>query len=152
MTYLLLGIIGIVLASAAALVVMNYGGDYFLDAYNDADVMDVENGLTNVLAAYRLHQIKIGAPPANIQSMLSGTGSGTLETLPTFHSGALLSSGFDTITVDGVPRRVISAVRVPEPVCMAMNVKFNRNAIPVSATGDLGCFYNGSMNIAYKTV
>ena len=35
MSHLILGVIGIMLAAAAALIVVNYGGDYYLDAYND---------------------------------------------------------------------------------------------------------------------
>jgi hypothetical protein len=152
MSYLMLSVIGIVLAAGAALVMFNFGGDYFVDAYTDSDAMDLENGLLNVLTAYKVHHMKTGSFPSDVSSMLPGAGSGTLDVVPNFHSGAVLSNAFPTLTIDGISRRAIAAEQVPQTVCLSMNTRMGIEAIPTSATGSIGCFWNGSQHLAFKAL
>lgn len=151
MTYLILAVIGIFLASGAALVLMVYGGEYFIDAKNDAHAMDLENAMVNVLAAYRIHEIKLGSSPSSVSQMTRGTGSGTLDAVPVFADGSLLNDSFQTLTVDGTPRLSIIVNRVPEDTCRSINMRLNRPT-PTSASGSFGCFWSGSQHIAFKTI
>ena len=152
MTNLILAIIGILMAAAATLVVISYGGDYFVDARMDAESMDLENGLANILAAQRLHRMKTGSEPANIEAMLPGSGSGTLESVPPFSKIGTLSSNFPTMTVDGSQRRAIVVSGISYDLCMSMNMRLDRNDIPTEATGPMGCYGTRAAFTAYKTI
>jgi len=152
MSHLILGVIGIMLAAAAALIVVNYGGDYYLDAYNDGDAMNVENGLTNVLTAYRVHEMRTGSRPADMAAILPETGSGALKNLPPVRNGGSWSNEWRNLHVEGrtVPSAVI--VGVDERVCMSVNARALVEGIPGQPVGALGCYQDGSQYVAYRTL
>ena len=152
MSHLILGVIGILLATAAALIVVNYGGDYYLDAYNDGDAMNVENALSNVLAAHRVHEMRTGSDPVDMAAMLPESGSGTLSAVPTFRGGGTWSNEWRTLTVDGssIPAAVIDGVDAN--VCLSVSKRALVEEIPAQPTGPMGCFRSGSVYVAYRTL
>lgn len=148
---MMIAVIGILLAASATLVLVNYGGDYMFDAKSDAELLDIENGITNVVASYRIHEMKTGSYPSQVSDMLP-SGSGVLPSVPSFTSGATLASNFPNLTVNGVSKPSVVINSVPEGACLSINRKFGNDLIPSSPTGPLGCFSTESGYTAYKTL
>ena len=151
MTNIILGVIGIVLAAAATLIVVNYGGDYYVDAHNDGVSMNVENALANVYTAYGLHEMKVGSAPGELADMLD-EGSGTLDFVPTVGSGMVFDEDWSDIEVDGVSRRVATISNVPSGTCLSMNLRTGKQSVPSAASGPIGCYSTPNGMTAYKTL
>ena len=152
MSHLILGVIGIMLAAAAALVVVNYGGEYYLAAYNDGDAMDVENALSNVLAAHRVHEMRTGAVPSDLAAMLPETGSGALGSLPSLRGGGDWSNEWQNLSVGGRTVQAVTIVGVDDEVCLSVSKRALLEQVPSAPVGPLGCYNDGSANIAYRTL
>lgn len=152
MSHLILGVIGIMLAAAAALIVVNYGGDYFLDAYSDGDAMNVENAFSNVLTAHRTYEMRTGSGPEDMAALLPGSGTGVLESLPALRGGGEWPNEWRSLVVDGRTVDAVTAVGIDEDVCLAINRRALRESVPSSPVGPLGCFHDGTVTVAYRTL
>ena len=152
MTHVILGIIGILLASAAALMVVSYGGDYYEDAYNDGDALNVENSLSNVTAAYRLHESNAGLAPANMAELLPETGSGLLAALPEVRGSGTLLQEWRSISIGARTVDAVAIEGVNEQVCLTLNDLAPGSDIPIAPRETLGCFFDGSVNVAYRAL
>lgn len=151
MTHLILSVIGIILAASTALIVVNYGGTYFIDAGIDSEVMDLENAFSNIATAHNMHVAKLNANPASVTAMRDGTGSGVLDTLPLLRRGTI-SAGFATYTIDGRSRVATTATGVPAEVCRAFNRRFGLPETLSAPVGVTGCWSSGAANTAYRLV
>ena len=145
MTNMILGVIGIVLAAAATLVVMNYGGDYYVDAHNDGDSMNLENALANVYTAYGLHEMKVGSAPGELADMLDD-GSGTLDFVPSLGGGMVFDEDWSDIEVDGVSRRVATISNVPSGICLSMNLRTGKQSRSSCCVGAHRLLFNAEWN------
>jgi len=152
MSHLILGVIGIMLAAAAALIVVNYGGDYYLDAYSDGDAMNVENAFSNVLTAHRAYEMRTGSEPVDMAALLPGSGTGVLESLPAIRGGGVWPNEWRSLIVDGRTVDAVTVTGLDEDVCLAINRRALRDAVPSAPVGPLGCFRDGSITVAYRTL
>lgn len=124
MTNVILGILGIVLAAAAALITIDYGGDYYVDAAQQGNAAVVMHAAQNVQTAFDLHVMRNNSEPSSVTDLLSTNSPvkrGFLASVP-----ALGGNGnFNMNWASGWPRKVFWVSNVPRDVCGAINKRAN---------------------------
>ena len=122
MTNVILAVIGILLASLSALIMIDYGGTYFVASQAKADASSLRNASQNIVAAYRLYDQRYGQEPANVNDLISdSSGSRYLTSMPNVTTG-LPQDSWQQITVGGVTHDAFVVVRVSDNACMAANL------------------------------
>lgn len=153
MTNLILSVIGVLLAAAAALVMLNYGGEYFVDSSEAGQAATIEAAMQNVLTAYRAHEIRVLEEPANLSVLVSPDNEASpLDSLPLFSGEGTFANEWSVVTINGITRPAVNVTGLEENVCGFLS---SRNggaldrSIPTEPIGEMGCFSNGSGFTAY---
>jgi len=156
MTNLILSVIGILLAAGAALIVMNYGGDYFDQSADAGQAATVESAMQDVLAAYRSHQMRAMEEPANLSSLISTFDEDRiLPSTPLFSAEGSFANEWSSVTVNGMTRPAVNVTGIESDVCRLLS---SRNggpqdgSIPSEPIGEMGCFSSSSGFTAYLTL
>ena len=72
MTTIILSILGILLAAAAALMIVFYGGEAFTEGSVSAHSNTLENAGANVLSASMMYRLENGTLPTSLSQLVSG--------------------------------------------------------------------------------
>ncbi len=152
MTNLILAVIGILLATFATLVAFNYGGDYFLDAYEEGDAIGVESAFANVMSSYRIYDNKFGRAPTNVENLTGADGGpALLESVPNFHAEGGLDNAWTQLTMDGDQFDAVTVSGLSSEVCAALN---ERNGGTTYSGGTVtnvtGCYQGNGGNVGYR--
>ncbi|MFZ3481740.1 hypothetical protein [Sphingomonas sp. 3-13AW] len=134
MTTIILTILGILLAAAAALMVIFYGGDAFNAGSIGAQANTLQNAGTNVISAVQLQRAETGtANSGDLDGLVTGK---FLAEAPSVEGIGLLSkdisSGVFTIALDPVGDANADAV------CARVNKNLKRDA-SIGKDGKMGC-------------
>jgi len=154
MTNLILAMIGILLASASALIMIDYGGTYFVTSQAKADASSLRNASQNIVAAYRLYDQGNGREPAGFDDLLSNSsGRRYLTGIPMVSTGTPQDT-WNQITVGGVVHDAFVVNGVSDNACMATNLLANNfpepMLIPTEPLFVEGCYGDGGANRYYR--
>lgn len=154
MTNILLSIIGILLAAFSALIMIDYGGSYFVASQAKSDAVILRNAGQNVFTAYRLYNQRFGLEPANASDLMStGSGSRFLTEMPLVKTGTPQET-WQQITVGGQSHDAFVILAVADNACMAVNLLANNfpepMIIPTEPRFAEGCYRVNSSNRYYR--
>lgn len=138
---MILSILGIILATASALLVIDYGGDYYIDVQRDAKAAEMRNVLDQVAAAhqtYEMHYLEKATSTADIVS------AGILNETPRPSLGTY-DPVYLSIDYNGTAHRALSINSLPQELCARLNeiAGFSTNwgdGKPASTTSQFGCY------------
>ena len=154
MTNLILTVIGLLLAAAAAVVTMNYGGDYFVESRDSGEAGTMESALSNVLSAYVLYDMRNMKAPANLNELTqAGDLQPVLEEIPLFSGEGQFSNSWSTLTVNSVAYPAVTIEGLDMEVCAAMTERNGGprdGTVPIAPIGDIGCYFANPGYTAYR--
>lgn len=126
MTNVILGILGIILSAAAALITIDYGGDYYVDGQHSADAAVVMHAAQNIQAAFDLHVMRYNAEPTSPTDLVSTpTKRAFLTSMPTLRGNGQHFVGWGTLFANGKNNKVFYLAAVPTGVCRQINKRAN---------------------------
>lgn len=141
MTTTILATIGIVLAAAAALMTMFYGGGMYGDGVVTAKADTVAEAGKNVVAGYNTYELRNGSPPSDPEDLVSGTGGGILTGMPSVGGVGDVEPHWVGLDRGRGLERAFAVRDVPDDVCGRINhVLAGSDAVPSTPDRDVGCF------------
>lgn len=154
MTNILLSMIGIILAGLSVLLLMDYGGSYFVASTAKADAASLTNAGQNVYAAYSMYDDRNRSPAPSMDTLLSSsTTRNLLSSVPLVRTGTPERAWRD-FSMSGVPHKAFTISNVSYNACAAVNLIVNNfpspMAIPSQARFTEGCFSDGSSYVYYR--
>ena len=154
MTNVLLSMIGIILAALSALLMMDYGGSYFVASAAKADASSLTSAGQNVYAAYSMYDDRHRAPAASMNDLLSSNATRSLlSSVPMVRSGQAEPAWRD-FAMTGVPHKAFAISNVSYNACAAVNLIVNKfpdpMAIPTTARFTEGCFSDNGVYVYYR--
>jgi hypothetical protein len=124
MSNVILGILGIILASAAALISIDYGGDYFVEGQRSSNAAVVLHAGQNFQQAFDLHVSRFNTAPLSPGDLVSTTvpvKRGFLTSLPFLNGNGTIQNSW--LTSGTSTLLIIRAV--PSETCIAINTRAN---------------------------
>ena len=149
MSNIILAIIGIILASAAALISIDYGGDYFSEGQSSSNAALVLHAGQNFQLAYDLHVSRFNEMPASPNDLVSTTTPskrGFLTSFPLLNGNGIISNDWTLIWNSSTSTSVLLTITsVPSETCIAINTRANNSTstiIPddINVSWREGCF------------
>lgn len=137
MTTIVLTSIGILIAAAAALMVVFYGGDAFNGGSSRAEATTIQNAGANVRSAAQLYQITNRRPATDFGVLVA---AGNIDEMPGIPD-AQASMQWEDMQVDGRMYKAFVVDGVRDDVCGHINKKIvgDVDAPLETATGLFGC-------------
>lgn len=154
MTNVILAVIGILLASFSALIMIDYGGTYFVASQAKADAASLRNAGQNVFAAYRLYDQRYGQEPTSVSDLTSNSsGSRYLTSMPNVTTGTP-QGAWQQITVGGETHDAFIVSGVTDNACMAANLMSSNfpepMILPTEPRFVEGCYATLGSNSYYR--
>ena len=156
MTSTILSIIGILLAALSTLIVMDYGGDFFVESRNRAEAATVSNAGANVKAAYQVFESHYRRPPASLGELLeTPAGSNILVDINRGDPGvaARLLPQWQLLDRGRGSERAFVIAGISETICGTLNRRLNNFAeasiIPTNPAFADGCIKKDGSNVYY---
>lgn len=157
MTNLILALIGIILAAGAALITINYGGDYFVESADSGEAGTMESAMTNVLSSYRLFEMRGLDTPANLDALITDGAAdeslgAMLDERPLFSGNGTFNNEWSNLTIEGIQRSAVTIEGLDDEVCASMTERNggpSDGTIPDAPITSMGCFASNGNNIAY---
>lgn len=149
MTTIVLVTIGILLASAAALMTTWYGGEAFNQGDAKARADTLMNAGTNIRSSANLYMIRKGKLPDRPSNLIDTKAT---QVMPTINGiGATQDAWLDLTVDDGRPRKAYAVTGVNEKVCGYVNANVQGGARRVldAPQGLSGCYRQGDDNVYY---
>ena len=154
MTNILLSMIGIILAALSALLIMDYGGSYFVASTAKADAASLTNAGQNVYAAYSMYADRKPMPAPSMEALLtSASTKRMLSSVPLVRTGTPERNWRD-FTMTGTPHKAFAISDVSYNACAAVNLVVNNfpspMSIPTEARFTEGCFNDDGVYVYYR--
>lgn len=147
MTTTILATIGIVLAAAAALMTVFYGGGMYTDGAVTAKADTVTEAGKNILAGYNTYELRNGAPPSDPSDLLSSNG-GVLSGMPSVSGIGDVEPHWVGLDRGRGLERAFAVRGVPDDVCGRINkLTGGSEEMPSAPSRDVGC-YKGDNGVA----
>ena len=151
MTTIVLVTIGILLATAAALMTTFYGGDAFNGSSARAKADTLMNAGTNMRTAATAYMVKKGALPAVPTTLVAAR---AISTMPAIEGiGQTQNAWLDMTVNDGRARKAYAVTGVEDEVCKRVNANVigvaKGNVILDSPQGLSGCYRRNGDNVYY---
>lgn len=149
MTTTILTTIGILLASAVAVMTVFYGGSFFRDGSLSAKATAVTNAGINIAAAYQTYELRNGRSPASLSALLgSALGDGLISRMPDVVGLGDVEQGWAMLNRGNGLERAFVVRNIPDDVCSAINKRVDGSlVIPTAPEAREGC-YRGSNDVA----
>lgn len=145
MTTIILSVLGILLAAAAALMVVFYGGNAFNDGSVGAAANTLQNAGNNVSSGAAMYRMTTGGLPANLAA-LTANGGEYLSEEPSIEGVGTNA----TITAAGA-NSYYDVTGVTQEVCAKVNENMDNafdadsDTVPTArGTGKMGCYGSGT--------
>ena len=154
MTNLILAVIGILLASFSALIMIDYGGSYFVASQAKAEASSLRNAGQNVFAAYRLYDQRYGQQPSDMNDLLSTSSNARyLTAIPIVSTGEPQGT-WQQITTDSITHDAFVVTGISDNACMATNLLANKFPEPMIIPSEPlfveGCYAEDGANRYYR--
>lgn len=150
MTTIILTTIGIILAAAAALMIMFYGGDRFNSDTARAEAQTLMNAGANVRSASNVYYASKGRLPADPTILVSSKG---LTSMPQVSGiGSASTQWRDYGETGGRPKKAYVVSGVDDNVCRYVNkslISADREQILSKPEGVAGCYSENGSNVYY---